>query len=132
MAINYTKLAAKAQQLITQSGRTVTLIRKNETPIDPAKPWNGSLSAPDVGLVVPAVQVLPNAVRIFGLAALGDAARLDGLISLSEYVYIVFAGENDLHEFSQVLDEGVYRNIEATQSLRPAEITLLGYIGVRR
>lgn len=132
MAINYTKLAAKAQQLVTQSGRTVSLIRKNETPIDNAKPWNGSLAAPETALVVPAIQLLPNAVRIFGLAALGDANRLDGLISLSEYVYIVFAGENDLHQYTQVLDEGVYFNIEATQSLRPAEITLLGYIGVRR
>lgn len=132
MAINYAKLAAKAQQLVTQSGRTVSLIRKNETPIDNAKPWNGSHAAPETALVVPAIQLLPNAVRIFGLAALGDANRLDGLISLSEYVYIVFAGENDLHQYTQVLDEGVYFNIEATQSLRPAEITLLGYIGVRR
>ncbi len=132
MAIDYAKLAAKAQQLVTQSGRTVTLIRKNETAVDPSKPWNGSFSAPETGLIVPAIQLLPNAVRIFGLAALGDASRLDGLISLSEYVYIVFAGESDLHQYTQVLDEGVYFNIEATQSLRPAEITLLGYIGVRR
>jgi len=132
MAINYTKLATKAQQLITESGRTVALIRKNETPIDVTKPWNGSLSTPDTELIVPAVQVMPNAVRVFGLSALGDASRLDGLISLSELVYIVFAGENDLHQYSQVLDEGVYYNIEATQSLRPAQITLVGFIGVRR
>jgi len=132
MSINYIKLAATAQKLVIQNGRSITLIRNNETPIDPARPWNGSEPTPDTELIVPAVQLMPNAVRVFGLSALGDASILDGLISLSEYVYVVFAGENDLHQYSRVLDEGVYYSIQATQSLRPATTTLVGYIGVRR
>lgn len=132
MAINYTKLAAKAQKLITDAGRSITLVRKNETPVDPAKPWNGSIVSPETTLVVPAVQLLPNAVRVFGLSALGDASKLDGLLSVSEYVYILFQGEADLHQFTFVRDGGIDFNIEATQALKPANTTLLGFIGVRR
>lgn len=132
MAINYVKLAAKAQKLITDGGRTITLVRQNETPIDAAKPWNGSIPAPETTLNVPAMQLLPNAVRVFGLSALGDASKLDGLLSVSEYVYILFQGEIDLHQFTFVRDGGIDFNIEATQALKPANTTLLGFIGVRR
>lgn len=132
MAVNYEKLVQKARKLITDNGRTITLVRQNEIASDPAKPWNGSLSAPDTLLEVPALQLLPNAVRVFGLSALGDASRLDGLLSLSEYVYVLFQGEVDLHQFTFVRDGGIDFHIEATQALKPANVTMLGFIGVKR
>ena len=132
MAVNYEKLSLKARKLITDNGRTITLVRQNETPIDMTKPWNGSLAAPETTLEVPAMQLLPNAVRVFGLSALGDASKLDGLLSVSEYVYVLFQGEVNLHQFTFVRDGGIDFNIEATQALKPANTTLLGFIGVRR
>lgn len=129
---DYTKLAATANRLITQSGRTVTLVKPNETPADPSQPWNGPAPAGETTLDVPGIQLLPNAVRIFGLAALGDANEFQGLVTYSELVYIVFAGEEDLSLYTYVRDGGVDYQIEATQELKPADTTLLGYIGVRR
>lgn len=129
---DYVKLAAKAKTLVTQSGRTITLVKVNETPADPSRPWNGPAPAGEVTVNVPGIQLLPNAVRIFGLSALGDANEFQGLVTYSELVYVVFAGEEDLSEFTYVRDGGVDYQIEATQELKPADVTLLGYIGVRR
>lgn len=129
MAIDYAALAVLAERLVTEAGRTVDLVRVSETPVDSNTPWSGVDSA-EVVLTVPAVQLIPNAVRVFGLSALGDAGKLDGLVSVSELVYIVFAGETDLKQFTLVRDGQDY-GIEATQSLKPANTTLLGFIGVR-
>ena len=134
MAIDYAKLAAKAQALVTQSGRTLTLVKPATAPDDPTQPWNGPTdpAVGEVTLDVPGIQLLPNAVRIFGLAALGDANEFRGLVTYSELVYIVFQGEEDLEDYTIVRDGGVDFQIEATQALKPADTTLLGYIGVRR
>ena len=129
MAIDYNKLAVLAERLVTEAGRTVTLVRVSETPADVAAPWNG-VTGVETTLVVPAVQLLPNSVRVFGLSALGEAGKLDGLVSVSELVYIIFAGENDLKQYTLVRDGQDY-GIMATQSLKPANTTLLGFIGVR-
>jgi len=132
MAIDYNKLAAKAQQLITDSGRTVRLVKPGIVPVDPTKPWNGNIPTGEVTLEVPAVQLLPNAVRIFSLSALGDANEFRGLVTFSELVYIIFQGEENLEDYTIVRDGGVDFQIEATQALKPANKTLLGFIGVRR
>ncbi len=134
MAIDYNKLALKAQKLVTDAGRTVTLVRPNETPADASQPWNGPPAAPagETTLDVPGIQLLPNAVRVFGLSALGDAKEFQGLITFSELVYVVFQGEVDLATYTLVRDGGVDYQIEATQALKPANTTLLGFIGVRR
>lgn len=134
MAIDYTKLALKAQKLVTDAGRTITLVRPNETPADLTQPWNGPPAAQvgETTLDVPGVQLLPNAVRIFGLSALGDAKEFQGLITYSEFVYVIFQGEIDIATYTLVRDGGVDYQIEATQALKPANTTLLGFIGVRR
>jgi len=130
--VDYVKLAATAERLVTKNGRTVTLVRTGEVPVDVDKPWLGNVAAGETTLVVPAVQLLPNAVRIFGLSALGEASRLSELISNSEIVYILFQGEVDLKPFTFVRDGGIDYQIEATQSLKPANTTVLGFVGVRR
>lgn len=140
MAVDYTKMAALAKRLITENGRTVQLVRPNETATDPAKPWLGSVAGTPTLVSVPAVQLLPNQVRIFGLSALGLAGTLEGtpneaakgLVQLSELVYIVYPEGNDLRVFTHVRDGGVDYTIEATQELRPGNAIVLGFIGVRR
>lgn len=131
MAIDYAKLAETSKRLITEAGRTVTLVRPSEVPADPSKPWDGPTQT-EITIDVPGVQLLPNAVRVFGLSALGDANEFRGLVTFSELVYIVFAGETDLSQFTIVRDQGVDYQIEATQELKPKDVTLVGYIGVRR
>lgn len=131
MAVNYAKLALTAKRLIGENGRTVQLVRPSETPADVNAPWNGSLST-ETTYDVPAVQLLPNAVRVFGLSALGEAGMLQGLVSVAELVYVVFQEELDLKQFTFVRDGGVDFTIEAVQMLKPANTTILGFIGVRR
>lgn len=128
---DYVKLAAKAQQLVTKSGRTISLVRPSEVAADQNQPWNGP-TASETTLEVPGIQLLPNAVRIFGLSALGDAKEFRGLVTFAELVYIVFQGEEDLGQYTLVRDGGIDYQIEATQALKPANTTLLGFIGVRR
>jgi len=131
MAVNYAKLALTAKRLISENGRTIELVRPSEVPADVNAPWNGNTTA-EVSYTVPAVQLLPNAVRIFGLSALGEAGMLDGLISKSELVYITFQEELDLKQFTFVRDNSIIYNIEAVQMLKPAHTTILGFVGVRR
>ena len=131
MAINYEKIAKTAERLILESGRSITLVRPSETPIDATKPWNGSQSSEET-LTLPGVQLLPNAVRVFGLSALGDATELRGLLELNERVYIVFQGTADISTFNFVRDGGIDYQIQGTQELKPGDVILLGFIGVRR
>ena len=131
MAVNYAKLALTAKRLISENGRTIQLIRPSEIAVDPEAPWNGGTST-EISFDVPAVQLLPNAVRIFGLSALGEAGMMQGLVSVAELVYVVFQEELDLKQFTFVRDGGIDFTIEAVQMLKPANTTILGFIGVRR
>ena len=131
---DYVKLAETANRLVKESGRTIQLIKSPTQLADDNEPWNGpsNVTQGEVSVTVPAVQLLPAAVRIFGLAALGEASEFRGLITYSELVYVIFQGEQPLQEFTTVLDNGVRYQIQATQALKPADTTLLGFIGVRR
>lgn len=128
---DYEEIRQIAQELVTEWGRTVTLVRPSETPVDATRPWIGNIDD-DFTLVVPAIQVLPNQVRIFGLSALGESGKLDELMQISQLIYVVFQGEVDLRQFTFLLDGGVRYNINSTQALKPANVTLLGYIGASR
>lgn len=131
---DYVKLAATAQRLVTESGRTIQLVKPATELANADEPWNGPTdqTVGETVISVPGIQLLPNAVRIFGLAALGDANEFRGLITYSELVYVVFQGEENLEDYTIVRDSGVDFQIEATQALKPANTTLLGFIGVRR
>lgn len=137
MTFDYERQRRIAERLIRRSGRTVTLIRPSEQKENENRPWKGPRVPPDPDgepfrFPVPGVQLLPNQVRTFGLSALGEAGKLDDLIQVSELVYIIFQGEVDLRQFTFVEDDGVNFHINTTQALKPAHVTLLGYIGVRR
>ena len=132
MAIDYDKLALTAERLVTESGRTIELVMTSKTPDDVTKPWRGNTSAGETVLEVPGIQLLPNAVRVFDLSALGDANEFRGLVTYSELVYVIFQGEANLEDYTLVRDGGVDFQIQSTQALKPASKTLLGFIGVRR
>tara|TARA_R110000772_G_scaffold30806_10_gene76523 strand:+ start:9691 stop:10086 length:396 start_codon:yes stop_codon:yes gene_type:complete len=131
MAVDYVKLAATAKKLVTDNGRTIILVRKSEVPIDVNSPWLGNTTT-ETTLEVPALQMVPASVRIFGLAALGESGMLDQLIARTEIIYVCFQGEVKLDQYTIVRDGSVDYSIEATQELKPANTTLLGFIGVRR
>jgi hypothetical protein len=129
--VDYVKLAATAERLVRQSGRLITFVKKDRTPADPSKPWNGSVDGEDL-LDLSGVFVTPNQVRIFGLSALGDGVGFQDMVAFSEQLIITFPGENNLREYQTIRDGDVNWNVTAYQFLKPADVSLLAFIGVRR
>lgn len=128
--VDYAKLAKTAERLVNVNGRVITLVRKSETAADPLKPWKGP-QAGETLLTMKGVFVPPNTVRQFGITSLGQGTEFVDMISFSEHIAIVFQGENDIREYTTLRD-GVDWNILGIQVLRPADINLLAFIGVRR
>lgn len=131
MAINYVKLQATALRLINQSGRAITLGRKSRTPADANEPWNGPTGA-DTTLALTGVFVPPATVREFGLPALGEGTEYRDMLRFSQQIIIVAPEANDIRDYEYVVDRGDQWGIIATQVLRPGDLVMLGFIGVRR
>jgi hypothetical protein len=57
MAIDYESLAEVAERLVTENGRSLTLIKTSSVPTDSAKPWLGTSTSatetPCTGVVIP-------------------------------------------------------------------------------
>ncbi len=134
MAINYTKLAATAKRLIEANGRKLIMLRPSEVAADTAKPWDGPAPATaDTEFAISGVFVPPNTVRQFGLTALGTGHDfLEDLIQTSEQMCITFPGETDLAQFTHMKDGTVDWNVIGIQVLKPGNVTLLAFIGVKR
>ncbi len=60
MALDYAKLAATADKLIRENGKTCTFKQQSQTPADSSKPWRGAGANVEV-LTIPAFAVvIPN------------------------------------------------------------------------
>lgn len=129
---DYARIAASSSRLIQKFGRAVTFIKKNETPSNASQPWKGPASGGETELELYGVFVPPSAVRQFGLPSLGFGTELENLIASSEQICITQPGETDLREYSTLLDGTLRWGILTVQVLRPADKTLLAYVGVKR
>jgi len=134
MAIDYVALANKAQTLVQDSGRSVTFRRLDRTTLDDAgKPWRGTATprtTVDASVTATAVVVSPA-----GAAALGIVTLDSELIKRSQEVMIVALGAtstDDLSTFDEVLDGTVLWKIQKVDTLKPADTTLLYFVGVAR
>ena len=132
MGVDYAAVLATAQRLLTENGRSVTLVNFDSTPADPNRPWLGPATdprdTPDSTLTLDAVAVAPS-----GVVNLGLAFEADDLIKDAAEILICSPGANvDLTVFEEVIDETVRWKIIGIQVLRPATITVLAFIGVER
>jgi len=130
--VDYVRLAATANRLIEKNGRSIQFVRLNEDPADPTKPWNGPAAGGEGNLDLFGVFVPPNTVRQFGLTALGEGTEFQDLLTMSEQVIITAQAENDLRLYTEVVDRSQRWGIIGLQVLRPADVTLLAFVGVRR
>jgi len=128
---DYTKLAATAARLIKNNGRSITFVKLDEAAADPSEPWNGPASN-ETTLALNGVFVPPNTVRQFGLSALGEGTEFKDLVTFSEQIIITAQGENDLREYTKVIDRSDRWGIIGLQVLRPGDTTLIAFVGVRR
>lgn len=134
--VDYVRLAQTANRLIRNNGRSITFVRLAEAAADPARPWKGPPStgpgAAETTLPLVGVFVPPNTVRQFGLTALGEGTEFKDLVTFSQQIIITAQGENDLREFTSVVDGSDRWGIIGLQVLKPADVTLLAFVGVRR
>ena len=130
--VDYVRLAATADRLITKNGRDAQFIVANPIPSNVVEPWKGSDSVGDVSTTHKVVMVPPNTVRQFGLTALGQGTEFNDLIKFSEEILILFPGTVDLRTYDHVIDDAVRWTIIGIQVLKPADLQLLGFVGVRR
>jgi hypothetical protein len=128
--VDYTKLAATASRLITSNGRSITFVRKSETPADVNKPWKGPVVG-ETTFVTDGVFVPPNTVRQFGITSLGQGTEFVDLLQFSEQIVILHQGQTDLRQFT-ILRDGSDWNILGLQVLCPADVNVLAFVGVRR
>lgn len=140
MGVDYTALAAVSERLIEENGRAITLVAEPRTKVDPTMPWKGPiLDEVDPDYVAPVnlelfgVFVPPNQVRIFGLSSLGKGTEFVDLMAFSDQVIISYPTQVDLTPYTAVLEsDGSRWGVVAYQLLKPAEVQLLSFIGVRR
>lgn len=129
--VDYAKLQQTAIRLVEENGREVTFIEHSEVLPDPNKPWEGEAdprATPNSTSAQFAVFVDPASASRLGLST-----SQPDLIKRSEQIMIVAPGSEDLLKFQEVLDsDGTYWKILFLETLRPADLTLVSYVGVRR
>lgn len=128
--IDYTEMAAVAQELIDDNGRDVTLIRWKQAPADANKPWEG----PDDPRGTPdATNTIKGCFVPTSGSGLGkDTIDEDALKRTAEVCLIVPGAGFDLATANELIDGGVHKKITFVQTLKPGATVLLYYMGVDR
>jgi hypothetical protein len=129
--VDYIAIAATAKRLVEANGRAVTLTGLKGVAANAAQPWDGPTDLVGAPLPLFGVFVPPNTVRQFGLTALGQGTEWIDLMTISEQMMITFPGEVDIRNYT-TLNDGTNWGIIGSQVLKPADVTLLAFIGVKR
>jgi hypothetical protein len=132
MAIDYDALAATARRLVDNAGKDVVVRRLGTSAADPSKPWRGATG----GGVSAAQEVTLSAVSVPPASMINLGGRMlanDELAQRLSAVYIAATAEGgpeDLSGYDELVDgSSVFRIVEL-DTLRPADKTLLYFIGV--
>ena len=129
--VDFTEIITVAQELITENGRSITLVAFNSTPQDPARPWLGPTdprAKPDSTLTLDAVFVHPSSATALGLSQSGF-----DLLKTAEQIAIASPGATaDLSVFQEVIDGTTRWKIEKIETLRPGREVVLAFIAVKR
>lgn len=131
--VDYNALAATARGLVEANGRQVTLRKLATTPADANKPWRGAASPAGA----PAAQAAPYGVAVppSSAVALGMSTKDTDLVKRSEQIFILTPVEGETLDYStmtELVDGTEPYRIVAVEKLRPADVTLLYFVGVAR
>lgn len=129
--VDLAPIIATAQRLITENGRSVTLVQLDKDPPDTDKPWAGPTdprAVPEATLTLDAVFVEPSSATRLGLSS--DASEL---VKRSTQILIVSPGASaDLTIYTEVTDGSIIWKITTVEVLKPGSSVALGFIGVKR
>lgn len=113
MALDYVKLQATANRLITENGGPATLIELDDTPADAGKPWRGATpeATPKTTLAVTAIFV----------EVTDDDVAADHIKRGDQFVFVsgLQAGANNLGDFAILRANGEQWRIVNTLRYRP-------------
>jgi hypothetical protein len=131
-AIDYTELAADALGLVQDAGRPLTFGKLATAAADPDMPWRGpsDARAPYAAQVtLPAVMVQPSSAVLLGLTT----ADSDFIKNASAVLIVAPTPEftdDDLENYSEVTVDGTIYGFTGVEKLRPADVTLLYFVGL--
>jgi hypothetical protein len=125
--MDYAAALELAVTLIDANGRSVTFQELSATPVDAAKPWKGAGTPTVASTVVKKAVFLPHT----GAISLGKDFIDSDLLKRCEQFALV-DGEDDLSVFHQVLDGSTVWRIAWIKELKPADLTILYAVGVKR
>ena len=131
----YDEMAEFAEELISESGRTIQIIKFSETPNDTAQPWDGPTTprtSPEATVTTFATFVHPTSDSLLGKGTISDDLK-----KRSEQICLISPGistfTDDLATFTEIIDDdGTRWNIQGIETLRPGSKILLYFIGVKR
>lgn len=121
MAIDYASLLAKTKAVVRDNGRSVTLIKHDNTPVDANKPWLGSVGS----------SVETTVTAVFGSYGLKET---DGsLVQRGDKKLLVDGDYNlDLSSYDQIKEGSNTWEIVGYSEVKPADVTVLYIIQVRQ
>ena len=131
--MDYTKLLATVKRLLQKNGKQITLSMLDDADRTTGKPWLAVTDPRDTD-VVDSTQVYAINLPLSAGASLGIKADSVELSKNIESFYIAEPGADTPDNFDQyqlLTDAGQEFKIAFIQKLKPADTTLLYYIGVQ-
>lgn len=130
--VDYVTLATTARRLVNANGKPAVFNQFEATPSNASRPWRGNDTPrnPPSGVVNgDAVSVPPSSATQLGIATEDDdfVKRADAIL-----IAVTDEGSEDIDNFDEVVLEGVSWAINGVQKLRPATVTLVYFVSVRR
>lgn len=120
---NYARLAATALRLINANGRSVTLTKRSQTPLDAAQPWRGNNPTGDVPVTLKGVFSSDTA----------DAETAE-IIRRGNKVFLIAASATaaDLRLYSKMTDsDGTIFEVVKARLVKPGDTALLWKLEVK-
>lgn len=130
---DYVTLAATARRLIRANGAPRTLVKAGAVPADSSKPWRGADDPRGDDAETATAYAL--AVNPSGAASLGLKSISEDLLKRTSAILVFEAplsGITDLRTVDFVRDGDGESRVTFVETLRPAAVDLLHFVGVAR
>lgn len=126
-AMNYNELAVVVLELIEDTGREVTFEVLSGEAVDPSMPWRGAMAQEAEATHEQFATFVPPS------DGLGREMVSPEMLSRVQQVCLVGpSAEFDLNKTTTVIDGGVKWAVDWINELRPANVSLLFAIGLKR
>ena len=131
MALNYTRMAATAERLIEENGRSLTLVKSGEVLEVPAEPWGPDTTTDEITItVIGAIVDFENEAQDGTLIMRGDKRCL-----IAHDSVVDAAGSSDptdIEKFDRLTDGGVDWKIVEVTTWQPGDTRIFYDLQLRK